>query len=168
MAGSAQYCTFYVEGQNFGLEVRKVLEIAAVQEITRVPLAPPEVCGLINMRGRIVTVVDLRRRLALPERSSGQDAIHVIVDTEDGAVSLLVDSVGDVVQVKESTFERPPETLPEVARDLIRGAYKLPDRLLMILDLTKIVTPEKDGASSAGHALTKHPSQDAGLLEYTA
>lgn len=168
MAAVAQYCTFYVHGQNFGLDVRKVLEIACAQEITRVPLAPPVVRGLINMRGRIVTVLDLRRRLALPERASDHDAVHVIVDTDDGAVSLLADSVGDVVRVKESTFERPPETLPDAARDLIRGAYKLTDRLLMILDLDKIVASENGATTTPGHPLMKHPSQDAGLLEYTS
>ncbi len=140
MAESSQFCTFTLGGQYLGLEVLKVQEIIRHQEMTRVPLAHPVVRGLINLRGQIVTAVDLRRRLDMPERPEGQLPVNVVVQTDDGAVSLLVDEIGDVVEVSERDFERPPETLRGAARDLIRGAYKLPGRLLLILDTARAVS----------------------------
>ncbi len=101
-------------------------EIIRYQEMTRVPLAPPVVCGLINLRGQIVTAIDLRRRLELSDRPADQLPVNVVVHTDDGAVSLLVDEIGDVLEVSEKLFEPPPETLRGPARELIRGAYKLP------------------------------------------
>jgi purine-binding chemotaxis protein CheW len=134
MAGKRQLCTFFVDGHYFGLDVLKVQEIIRAQEMTRVPLAPSVVRGLINLRGQIVTAIDLRRRLDFNDRPADQEPINVIVQTDDGAVSLLVDEIGDVLEVSESLFERPPDTLQSKARELILGAYKLPDRLLLILD----------------------------------
>ena len=134
MAAARQYCTFYVAGHYFGLDVLKVQEVICYQPMTRVPLAPPVVRGLINLRGQIVTAIDLRCRLELPERPADQLPVNVVVQTDDGAVSLLVDEIGDVLEVSEQAFERPPETLKGTARDLIQGAYKLQDRLLLILD----------------------------------
>src|ERR1700690_2546463 len=130
MADGHQYCTFYLAGHYFGLDVLKVQEIIRYQEMTRVPLAPPVVRGLINLRGQIVTAIDLRRRLELSDRPSDQLPLNVVVQTDDGAVSLLVDEIGDVLEVPENLFERPPGTLPGATRDLIRGAYKLKDGLL--------------------------------------
>src|SRR6516225_7857209 len=140
MAEGHQYCTFYVGGHYFGLDVLKVQEIIRYQEMTRVPLAPPVVRGLINLRGQIVTALDLRRRLELSDRAADQQPVNVVVHTDDGAVSLLVDEIGDVLEVPEKSFERPPETLKGTARELIRGAYKLQDRLLLILDTERTVS----------------------------
>jgi purine-binding chemotaxis protein CheW len=137
MAEGQQYCTFYVDGYYFGLDVLRVQEIIRYQEMTRVPLAPPVVRGLINLRGQIVTAIDLRRRLELRERPADQLPLNVVVQTGDGAVSLLVDEIGDVLDVPEAAFERPPETLGGTARELIRGAYKLNDRLLLLLDVDR-------------------------------
>jgi purine-binding chemotaxis protein CheW len=134
-----QYCTFYVDGQYFGLDVLHVQEVIRYQEMTRVPLASPVVRGLINLRGQIVTALDLRRRLELSERPADQQPVNVVVHTDDGAVSLLVDEIGDVQHVSEKLFERPPETLKGTARELIRGAYKLKDCLLLILDTERTV-----------------------------
>ena len=139
MADERLYCTFYLGPHYFGLDVLKVQEIIRVQAVTRVPLAPPVVRGLINLRGQIVTALDLRRRLELSERPADQLPINVVVHTDDGAVSLLVDEIGDVLEVPEKLFERPPETLRGTARELIRGAYKLQDRLLLILDTDRTV-----------------------------
>jgi purine-binding chemotaxis protein CheW len=139
MADEHQYCTFYLDGYYFGLDVLKVQEIIRYQEMTRVPLASPVVRGLINLRGQIVTALDLRRRLELSERPAGQLPVNVVVHTDDGAISLLVDEIGDVLEVSEKAFERPPETLTGASRELIRGAYKLEDRLLLILDTEKTV-----------------------------
>jgi purine-binding chemotaxis protein CheW len=107
--------------------------------MTRVPLAPPVVEGLINLRGQIVTAIELRRRLELQPRPHGQLPMNVVVRTEDGPVSLLVDEIGDVLEMDAESFERPPETLRGIARELIRGAYKLKDRLLLTLDIEKTV-----------------------------
>lgn len=150
MAEEKQYCTFYVAGQYFGLEVLKVQEVIRYQEMTRVPLAPPVVRGLINLRGQIVTAIDLRRRLELNERPADQTPLNVVVHTDDGAVSLLVDEIGDVLEVSEKQFEPPPETLQGPARQLIRGAYKLPERLLLILDAERTVSV---GGSGAGQPI---------------
>jgi purine-binding chemotaxis protein CheW len=139
MSDQRQLCTFALDGLYFGVEVRKVQEVIRYQEMTRVPLAPRVVRGLINLRGQIVTAIDLRRRLELPERPADRLPMNVVVRGDDGALSLLVDEIGDVVEVKEDAFERPPETLSGVARDLIRGAYKLKDRLLLVLDTEKTV-----------------------------
>ena len=139
MADSRQYCTFFVDGHYCGLDVRRVQEIIRYQEMTRVPLAPPVVRGLINLRGQIVTAIDLRRRLELSDRPDGELPVNVVVQTDDGALSLLVDEIGDVLDVDEKCFERPPDTLKAPARELIRGAYKLADRLLLLLDTDALV-----------------------------
>jgi purine-binding chemotaxis protein CheW len=129
-----QFCTFFVDGLFFGVEVHKVQEVIRYQGMTSVPLAPAVVGGLINLRGQIVTAIDLRKRLAMSERQGGEQPMNVVVRTGDGAVSLLVDEIGDVVEVADSTFEEVPDTLKGVGRDLIRGVYKLKERLLLLLD----------------------------------
>jgi purine-binding chemotaxis protein CheW len=140
VANGHQYCTFFVDGHYFGVDVLKVQEIIRYQEMTRVPLAHPVVRGLINLRGQIVTAVDLRRRLEFADRPADQLPVNVVVQTDDGAVSLLVDEIGDVLEVSEQLFERSPETLKGTAQELIRGAYKLKDHLLLILDTERTVS----------------------------
>ena len=144
MGDDQQVCTFLVDGAAFGIDVREVQEVIRFQELTRVPLAPPEVRGLINLRGQIVTAVDLRRRLGLPDRPPGDLPVNVVVRTPDGAVSLLVDEIGEVLGVPAAAFERPPDTLRGPARDLIRGAYKLDGRLLLVLDTRQATAPPAD------------------------
>jgi len=139
MAEEHQYCTFFLDGHYFGIDVLTVQEIIRYQEMTRVPLAPAMVRGLINLRGQIVTGIELRRRLDMKDRPADQLPVNVVVQTSDGAVSLLVDEIGDVVKVSDKHFESPPETLRGPARELVRGAYKLPDRLLLILDTDRAV-----------------------------
>lgn len=139
MSTTHQFCTFHVDGLFFGVEVLNVQEVIRYQEMTRVPLASHVVRGLINLRGQIVTAIDLRRRLALRERPADRLPMNVVVRTDDGAVSLLVDEIGDVLEVDAAAFERPPETLRGTARELVRGVYKLKDRLLLILDTAQTV-----------------------------
>jgi purine-binding chemotaxis protein CheW len=139
MTDEHQYCTFFLDGHYFGIDVLRVQEIIRFQQMTRVPLAPAVVRGLINLRGQIVTGIDLRRRLNLKDRPADQLPVNVVVQTSDGAVSLLVDEIGDVVEVSEKQFEPPPETLRGSERELVRGAYKLPGRLLLILDTDRAV-----------------------------
>ena len=140
MSDSKQFCTFFINGLFFGIEVLKVQEVIRYQEMTSVPLAPSTIRGLINLRGQIVTAIDLRRRLELPARGEDQLPMNVVVRTDDGAVSLLVDEIGDVGEIQDDVRERPPETLRGVARELVTGVYKLKERLLLVLDTEKTVT----------------------------
>jgi purine-binding chemotaxis protein CheW len=142
-----QLCTFYADGLYFGIDVREVQEVLQYQDMVQVPLASSVVRGLINLRGQIVTAIDLRRRLDLPERAAGVDPMNVVVRSEDGAVSLLVDEIGDVVEVDERAFETAPETLRGRARDLIEGVYKLDGQLLLVLDAQQAIdlpVPRRD------------------------
>jgi purine-binding chemotaxis protein CheW len=144
MSGT-QLATFSVDGYLFGVEVAAVQEVIRYQPMTRVPLAPAALVGLINLRGQVITAVDLRRRLGFGDRAAGELPMDVIVRTRDGLVSLLVDRIGDVVDVAEEAFEEPPETLLGSARELIRGAYKLDGALLLLLDVQGVVEPQPAG-----------------------
>jgi purine-binding chemotaxis protein CheW len=137
MAELRQFCTFFLDGLRFGVDVQKVQEVVPYQEMTRVPLAPPTVRGLLNLRGQIVTGIDLRRRLELPDRPEEQRPMNVVLRGEDSPVSLLVDEIGEVIEVADGAWERPPETLHGRVRELIRGVWKLADELLLILDTAK-------------------------------
>ena len=139
MAPDGQFCTFFVRGLFLGLEVTCIQEVIRYQPLTSVPLTSQMIGGLMNLRGQIVTAIDLRCRLGLPSREPGERPINVVVRTADGAVSLLVDEIGDVIEVDETTFERPPDTLGDDARALIRGAYKLKGRLLLVLDANRTI-----------------------------
>jgi purine-binding chemotaxis protein CheW len=136
---SGQFATFSVADLFFGVDVLRVQEVLCFQHMTRVPQAPAVVEGLINLRGQIVTAIDMRRRLLLPPRPGGQTPMNIVVRTEGGAVSLLVDEIGDVLDVEAASYERPPENLDAAARHLIRGVYKLKDRLLLVLDAERTV-----------------------------
>ncbi|MEB2363002.1 MAG: chemotaxis protein CheW [Bryobacteraceae bacterium] len=140
-----QFATFFVADLFFGVDVLRVQEVLRFQQMTRVPQAPEVIEGLINLRGQIVTAIDMRRRLGLPPRAGGQTPMNMVVRTEDGAVSLLVDEIGDVLDVDAATHEQPPENLDRGARELIRDVYKLKDRLLLILDAERTVdlVPER-------------------------
>lgn len=137
MSHNEQLCTFFLDGHFFGVPVQQVQEVIRYQEMTRVPLVPQVVRGLINLRGQIVTAIDLRRRLGMSDRPADQLPMNVVVRTDDGALSLLVDEIGDVIEVEEKTFEEPPETLKGMRRELIQGVHKLSDRLLHVLDIEK-------------------------------
>lgn len=142
MAIERQFCTFHLGDLFLGIEVLQVQEVIRTQAMTRVPLAPLAVRGLINLRGQIVTAIDLRQRLGLPPREAGHDPMNVVVRTDEGAVSLLVDEIGDVLETEEDQYEAAPETLPAPARDLIRGVYKLPERLLLVLETDEALALE--------------------------
>ena len=132
--GRHQYATFFVGGMFFGIEVLKVQEVLRYQEMTRVPLAPEIVEGLINLRGQIVTAIDMRRRLKLAPRKSGEHPMNMVVRSDEGAVSLLVDEIGDVVEVSDGFYEPPPVNMPAAQRVLVDGIYKLDTTLLLVLD----------------------------------
>ncbi len=142
MGASRQFCTFFLDTRFFGVEVEKVQEVIRYQTITPVPLAPSVVRGLINLRGQIVTAVDLRRLLQVGDRLDERLPINIVIQTRQGIFSLLVDRIGDVLEVDEASFEHPPDTLDGIARELIRGAYKLQGRLLLVLNVEKLFSPE--------------------------
>jgi purine-binding chemotaxis protein CheW len=140
MPDSRQFCTLHLAGHLFGVPVRRVQEVISYQSMTRVPLANPVIGGLINLRGQIVTAIDLRKRLEFGALDEGRRSMNVVVQTPGGVVSLLVDAIGDVVEVEDAIYEAPPETLTGVAKDLILGVYKFEDRLLLELDIDRAVT----------------------------
>lgn len=134
-----QVCTFQIAGSWYGLEVTRVQEVVPRQVMTPVPLAHPAVAGLINLRGQIVTAIDLRQRLGLPERNLNESFVNVVIDTDSGSVSLIADDFGDVLSLECQDFERTPETLPAPVRELILGIYKLSDHLLVLLAPERVV-----------------------------
>jgi purine-binding chemotaxis protein CheW len=148
MASAEQFCTFFLDGHFFGTPVPQVQEVIQYQGMTRVPLAPSVVSGMINLRGQIVPAIDLRRRLGLPDRPAGKLPMNVVVRTAEGAVSLLVDEIGDVIEVEAEALEPPPETLQGLARDVVRGVYKLPRALLLVLDTDRAVDATEPGRTA--------------------
>ena len=106
MANTMQYCTFFLKDQFLGVPVQQVQEVIRYQEMTRVPLVPAVIRGLINLRGQIVMAIDLRRRFGMADRLESELPMNVVVRTEEGPVSFLVDEIGDVLEVQEDTFER--------------------------------------------------------------
>lgn len=145
---SRQYTTFEVADQLFGVDVAKVVEVLRFSEYTRVPLADKSVGGLINLRGQVMAAVDLRVRLGLEPRDMSKPSMNVIVAENDEPISLLVDKIGDVVELNDDTFEPPPDTLAGPLRELIIGAFKLDNRLMLALDAKRAV----DSASNAAKA----------------
>jgi purine-binding chemotaxis protein CheW len=135
-----QLSTFSLAGEWYGVEVDNVHSVTKCQELTRIPLAPPAVAGMLNLRGQVTTAIDMRVQLDLPPREADAPSMNVVVYTEDGLVSLLVDEVGDVENTSDDDFEDAPETLTGAAKHLIKGAYKMADRqLLLALDVSRAV-----------------------------
>lgn len=145
----AQLCTMRIDGVTFGVEVQRVQEVIRSQPMTSVPRADDIVRGLINLRGQIVTAIDLRTRLDIPRRVDDGPLMNVVVRTDDGPVSLLVDEIGDVITVAELEVERPPETLPPRIASAIGGVLKLPQTLLLMLDIDRVIDVDLPGG---GHA----------------
>ena len=139
MSQDRQFCTFQVGDLYMGIDVLQVQEVIRRQEMTRVPLAAPAISGLINLRGQIVTAIDLRRRLRLAQRPEGSQPVNVVIGTSDGAVSLLVDEIGDVIEPAADSFEPTSEAMHQAAQGMIRGVYKLSDRLMLILDVDRAI-----------------------------
>jgi purine-binding chemotaxis protein CheW len=131
---TVQYATFEVADQLFGLEVGRVQEVLTFSEYTPVPLAPAHVGGLFNLRGQVIAALDLRVRLGLPPTDLSEGAMNVIVRDDDESVSLLVDRIGDVVELDDTAAEVPPDTLTGPVRDLITATFPLEDRLMLALD----------------------------------
>ena len=136
---SGRFSTFSVTDLFFGIDVMRVQEVLRFQPLTRVPKTPEVIEGLMNLRGQIVTAIDMRRLLHLPARRSGLQPMNVVIRTESGAVSLLVDEIGDVLDPEDAAYEPPPANLDTSTRKLIRGVYKLEQQLLLVLDPEQII-----------------------------
>ena len=135
----SQLSTFHVGKYLFGVDVSLVQEVVRLQMITPVPLAPPEIAGLINLRGEVLTAIGLRARLGLPPADGTREPVNVVVRVDDEPVSLLVDEIGAVLEVSQVPFEQTPSTVDERVRDLLLGAYTLPDRLLLALNAKRVL-----------------------------
>jgi purine-binding chemotaxis protein CheW len=149
MSGPRSVCTFHLDPYVFGLDVAVVQEVMVHPVVTHVPLTPPAVRGVVNLRGRIVTALDLRTRLDLPPAPAGVEPVSIVVRTEAEPVSFLVDRAGEVIEVSDAEFEVPPDTLHGPARDLILGAYKRPSHLLLLLDPERTARPDDLARSGA-------------------
>jgi purine-binding chemotaxis protein CheW len=139
-AGQAEFVTMSVDGQLFGIPVLLVQDALKSQKITRIPLASREVAGALNLRGRIVTAIDIRRRLGLPDRPSNEAGMNIVVEHGGELYSLIVDSVGEVLKVDADTFERNPATLDPQWKSFCKGIYRLDGNLLLSLDVANLLT----------------------------
>jgi purine-binding chemotaxis protein CheW len=134
-----QYCTFWVDSLYFGVTVDEVQEVLRHQPMTPVPLAAEAVTGLINLRGQIVTAIDLRVRLGLPPRPEGVLPMNVIVRNRGEVISLLVDDIGDVIDTAGLELETTPANLPASIEGVVQGVIQVPDRILLVLDAERAV-----------------------------
>lgn len=144
---ATDYVTFSIAGQLFGIPVLQVQDVLAGGEITRIPLAPQEIAGALNLRGRIVTAVDVRLRLGLKPGGGEGDSMSIVVDHGGELYSLIVDEVGEVLSLDPKTYGRNPPTLDPVFREFSSGIYRLKDRLLVVLDVVRLL--DYDGAQAA-------------------
>ncbi|OIQ91276.1 chemotaxis protein CheW [mine drainage metagenome] len=143
-----EFVTMFIEGQMFGIPVLMVQDVLGPQKITRIPLAPPEVAGSLNLRGRIVTAIDVRMRLRLKQRTETDrgEGMSVVVDMRGELYSLMVDSVGEVLSLPKAKFERNPPTLDPLWREFSEGIYRLADKLLVVLDVPRLLDFTKSEA----------------------
>lgn len=148
MAQTRQLCTFLLDRLLFGVDVVRVQEVIRYQQMTPVPLAPPVIRGLINLRGQIVLALDMRARLEFAPRADGELPMNVVIRSETGPVSLLVDEIADVVEVQQDAFEPAPETMSGLGRELITGVYKLDGSLLLLLDTDRAIKVDRSGGST--------------------
>lgn len=132
--------TFALAEHTYCVDVARVQEVLRPQPCTRVPLAPPAVAGLINLRGQVMTAIDLRTQLALPPRPDGHEPMVVVIRVPGDPVALLVDAIGSVVEADSADFAASPPTLTTAVRDLVLGAYKATDSLLLALDIDRALT----------------------------
>lgn len=135
----ADYLTIYLHDQIFGIPVLQTQDVLSGMQVTKVPLSPPEVSGALNLRGRIVTAINVRKSLGLPEYDGEKETLSVVVELENELYSLIIDRVGDVLSIKHDDIESNPPTLDTIWRDISTGIYKADNRLMLILDVPKLL-----------------------------
>ncbi len=136
---TCQYATFYLDGEFFGIDVMRVQEILRQQSMTPIPLAPEYICGLINLRGQIVTAMDLGKKLTNRPGECKTDGMNIVVATQENSLSLVVDEIGDVLDIDDEAIEPVPATLNKIKAKFLKGVYKLNNDLLLLLDVHNIV-----------------------------
>lgn len=136
---SKDYLTVIIAGQRFGIPVLQVQDVLREQKVTRIPLAAPEVAGSLNLRGRIVTAIDVRRRLGIANDDDRGSGMSVVVEYKNELYSLIIDSVGDVLSLRNDLFEKNPGTLDPVWRDVSMGIYQLKGELLVVMDVPRLL-----------------------------
>lgn len=143
---SSDFVTMRVGAQMVGLPVLSVQDILAQQGLTKIPLAPPEVAGSLNLRGRIVTAIDMRKRLGLEPRPEDEPSMSVVVDFHGELYSLIIDAIGDVLSLPDNRFERAPATLDSTWLDVSTGVFRLDNEILVVLEVARILDFAGDGA----------------------
>lgn len=142
-----EFVTLRLDGQLLGIPVLSVHDVLSPQKITRIPLAPDWVAGVLNLRGRIVTAINLRQRLGLKPREDRAKDMSIVIEFRGEPYSLQIDSVGEVLNLESETLEKNPVTLDERWREVSRGIYRLERELLVILDVERVL-----GVASAQEA----------------
>ncbi len=142
-----EYVTIVIDDQWFGIPVLTVQDVLGPQRITPIPSAPAEIAGSLNLRSRIVTAMDVRKRLGLPQREKEEAVMSVIVDFEGELYSLLIDTVGEVLSLPAERYERNPDTLDARWREVSDGIYRLDDRLLVVLDVKRLLATNREKAA---------------------
>ncbi len=133
--GNKEFLTATIAGQTFGIPVLQVQDVLGEQKVTRVPLARKEIAGSLNLRGRVVTAINLRHKLGMPEKPAELKTMYIVVEHKGELYSLIVDSVGEVLSLPDKDFEKTPATLEASWRALAIGIYRLKEQLLVILDV---------------------------------
>jgi purine-binding chemotaxis protein CheW len=147
-SGFSEYVTFTTAGQMFGVPIERVQDVFAPSRMTRVPLAGAEIAGVLNLRGRIVTALDLRRRLELVARGDGEPAMAIGIESGTESFGLLVDAVGDVLKLPEGEREPNPVNLDRKLAAVCTGVYRLEGELLMVLDIDRVLDLGADLAAA--------------------
>jgi purine-binding chemotaxis protein CheW len=142
------FVTVVTGGQLFGLRLERVRDVFVPRGLSQVPLAPPEVAGLLNLRGRIVTAIDLRRRLGLPPRSDGGTPVAVGIEERGELYGLIVDRVGDVLRLKRSSYDANPVNLDQRWTKVCAGVHRLDHGLMVVLDVDKILDLTQFGVAA--------------------
>jgi purine-binding chemotaxis protein CheW len=142
------FVTVVTGGQLFGLRIERVRDVFVPRGLSQVPLAPPEVAGLLNLRGRIVTAIDLRRRLGLPPRADGGTPVAVGIEERGELYGLIVDRVGDVLRLKRSSYEVNPVNLDQRWAKVCAGVHRLDHGLMVVLDVDKVLDLSQFGVAA--------------------
>lgn len=147
MTAVSDYVTLTIDHQLFGIPVLQVQDILSTVQITRVPLAPPEIAGSLNLRGRIVTAFDMRKRLELDPVPAGTKMMNVVVEHKNELYSLIVDRVGEVLSLQDDAFETNPPTMDKHLREISKGIFQLDKQLLIIVDIATLLNVQQRDAA---------------------
>jgi len=144
LSGEIEYVTAWVAGQLFGIPIQRVHDVFEVERITRVPLAPAEISGVLNLRGRVVTALDMRKRLGLPPRENEKKQMAIGIDHDSEGYGLMVDAMGEVLKLSASALDALPINMQREWAAISSGIYRLEDRLMIVLDVDQILNFGKD------------------------